>query len=61
MVLTADQARFAREHQAHNPLPSEDGMVLLYRDAPGMTIRWLVDRMGTAVSRWSFQRDLPSI
>jgi hypothetical protein len=61
MVLTAGQTRFAREHEAYNPLPSEDGMVLLYRDAPRMTIRWLVDRMGTAVSRSIFQRDLPSI
>jgi hypothetical protein len=61
MQLTLGPARFAQEHHAHDPLPSRAGMVLLYADAPGITIRWLVDRMGIAVSRWVFERDRPFI
>ena len=61
MQLTEGQVRFARQHDADSPLPSEHGMVLLYAHEPGMTIRWLVDRMGQPVARWVFRRDDTSL
>jgi hypothetical protein len=58
--LSAEQARFAREHDAYVGVIQHEGIAVMYRDEPGSTHRWVVDRAGFVVDDDTFPRLHPA-
>ncbi|MEA2315521.1 MAG: hypothetical protein QOI03_2213 [Solirubrobacteraceae bacterium] len=58
--LSAEQARFAREHDAYVGLIQGEAIAVMYRDEPGTTHRWVVDRAGNVVHDDTFPRMHPA-
>ncbi|MEA2314800.1 MAG: hypothetical protein QOI03_1492 [Solirubrobacteraceae bacterium] len=53
--LSAEQARFAREHDAYLGFVLAEANAVMYRDDPGTTHRWVVDPAGHVVQDDAFR------